>query len=443
MMRLLERIRRRIVRPGVHHFQGRGKLKGKRIHLRVDSIDKGVLVIDASKMLLLNRTGIEYSYLILKGLKDEEIVKTILKYYKVPKKQVREDLKAFESDLYGALASEEVIADLEDDLKELYAGQSAPYRMDLALTYRCSNDCIHCYNETKEKTELSSQEWKKVMDRLWDAGIPHVVFTGGEPTLRDDLPDLISHAEDLGQITGMNTNGRRLRDGKYLKLLMDAGLDHVQITLASHIREVHERITEAEGSYDETLEGIRNCVKSGIYLVTNTTIMEENSDSVLDTISFLRDLGVRHIAVNSLIRSGRGKKARGLEVDELCSILVKGRDMGRLSGFEFRWYSPTPYCRLNPMSMGLGLKQCSACRLNMAVEPDGSVIPCQSYYEPLGNVLKDRWRKIWGHELCRKIRDREEIPKECRGCDLLGVCGGGCPLSWRSGEYTCMNVLSS
>ncbi len=93
------------------------------------------------------------------------------------------------------------------------ARPSAPYRMDLALTYRCNNDCAHCYNaRPRDFAEMDTTSWKAVIDRAWEAGIPHIVFTGGEPTLRDDLPELVAHAESKGQITGLNTNGRRLSD---------------------------------------------------------------------------------------------------------------------------------------------------------------------------------------------------------------------------------------
>jgi len=440
---MLEIFTKRLVKPGVHHFQGRGNLEGKRLHLRVDSPGKGILIMDASRMLILNGTGLEFAYLILKGYDDARIVKRIRWIYRVKREQVEEDLRLFKEELDDAMASEEIISGMEDDLSMLYEGQKAPYRMDLALTYRCSNDCVHCYNETKDSEELTTEKWKKILKKLWDIGIPHIVFTGGEPTLREDLPELVAYAEGLGQITGLNTNGRKLKDRKYLKKLMDTGLDHVQITLSSHVENAHESITRAKGSYTETVQAIRNCLDAGIYLVTNTTIMEENRDLALDTISFLKDIGVDHIAVNSLIRSGKGKDVKGIEVPELVSILEKGRDMGRLSGFEFRWYTPTPYCMLDPMALGLGMKQCSACRLNMAVEPDGAVIPCQSYYEPVGNLLKDDWKDIWEHDICRGIREKKDMPDECRKCDRFGVCGGGCPLSWKSGDYTCMNVLSS
>jgi radical SAM protein with 4Fe4S-binding SPASM domain len=107
------------------------------------------------------------------------------------------------------------------------------------------------------------------------------------------------------------------------------------------------------------------------------------------------------------------------------------------------WYSPTPYCELNPVNMGLGIKQCTACALNMAVEPDGTVIPCQSYYEPLGNMLLDDWSGIWDHPLCERIRNREYIDAKCRGCDMLQLCGGGCPLSVEHGDYVCLDRHSS
>jgi MoaA/NifB/PqqE/SkfB family radical SAM enzyme len=68
--------------------------------------------------------------------------------------------------------------------------------MDLAITYRCNNDCAHCYNaRSRDYPELSTEKWYQILDRLWAIGIPHIVFTGGEPTLRADLPELIAHAD--------------------------------------------------------------------------------------------------------------------------------------------------------------------------------------------------------------------------------------------------------
>ena len=104
----------------------------------------------------------------------------------------------------------------------------APYRMDLALTYRCQNRCEHCYNEPRELKELTAEQWKQVITKTWDLGIPHIVFTGGEPTECAHLPELVSWSERYGQVTGLVSNGRNLARPGYLRAWWP-GPDHVQI----------------------------------------------------------------------------------------------------------------------------------------------------------------------------------------------------------------------
>ena len=112
-------------------------------------------------------------------------------------------------------------------------------------------------------------------------------------------------------------------------------------------------------------------------------------------------------------------------------------------GIDFIWYTPTPYCELNPINLDLGIRNCTACTINLACEPNGDVLPCQAYYKPLGNILKDPWEKIWQNPLCTEIRCRGHLPEKCKDCELLGLCGGGCPLSVEVGDYLCTEVFSS
>ncbi|MDI6770333.1 MAG: SPASM domain-containing protein [Anaerolineales bacterium] len=72
----------------------------------------------------------------------------------------------------------------------------------------------------------------------------------------------------------------------------------------------------------------------------------------------------------------------------------------------------------------------------MCIEPDGSVMPCQSYYHQLGNLLTDEWHSIWNHELAVKLRERQGLPEKCAGCALLSECGGGCPLQFEENLTT-------
>jgi len=279
-----------------------------------------------------------------------------------------------------------------------------------------------------------------VMHKLLKLGIPHVVFTGGEPTMRDDLPELVAYTQEIGLVSGLVTNGRRLRDESYFNSLVDAGLDHVQVTVESHDPEVHDKITGVEGSWEETVQGLKNAIASPIYTLSNTTLNKYNVGDILKTIDFLSSLGLKQFACNSLIYSGKAPEvAKEFALDEasLEPILTKIRNHARKLGMEFTWYTPTEYCVLNPLQLELGIKSCSACRISMCIEPDGTVIPCQSYFSPLGNILKDNWKKIWKNPLCVEIRTRKYAPEKCHDCPTLNVCGGGCPLKTGQKQYVC------
>jgi radical SAM protein with 4Fe4S-binding SPASM domain len=267
------------------------------------------------------------------------------------------------------------------------------------------------------------------LDQLWALGIPHIVFTGGEPTLRPDLPELIAHAEKNGQITGLNTNGRRLMNRSFLQSLVDAGLDHVQITFESHLPEIHDQMVQHKGAWDQTLEGLQNALSTRLYVMTNTTILANNVEAIPGTLEFLGNLGVKTIGLNALIYSGHGKTVgTGLPEERLAELLTQAKEI--TSRYEQRliWYTPTQYCHFDPMELSLGVKGCTAALYNMCIEPDGMVIPCQSYYQGLGNILTSEWKSIWQSDLAKSLRDRNLAPEKCTSCSLFSECGGGCPL---------------
>jgi radical SAM protein with 4Fe4S-binding SPASM domain len=277
---------------------------------------------------------------------------------------------------------------------------------------------------------MSTAEWYKILDHLWDLAIPHIVFTGGEPTLRSDLPELIGYAERNGQITGLNTNGRRLNDKEYLGQLVDAGLDHVQITLESHDPVIHDKMVSAKGAWKQTVAGIRNALDTPLYVMTNTTMLKDNSPRMESTLNFLADIGVPTVGLNALIYSGHGLSVgTGLAETDLPPLLELARTSTTKHNQRLIWYTPTQYCHFDPMELELGIKGCTAALYNMCVEPDGAVLPCQSYYQPLGNLLTNSWESIWKHPLSIALRERTNIPLKCHDCALLPECGGGCPLS--------------
>jgi radical SAM protein with 4Fe4S-binding SPASM domain len=434
------------LKHGVHKYDGSGEFKGHRFHLRVDKEGKGVLLVDASKIVFLNGTGLDYVRCALEGWSPQRTRRYMMqRYRKLDKATAIEHYNQVKKQLTDYLKGDvDVIKTIGTETPSIGSDAlPAPYRMDLALTYRCQNDCGHCYNETKDKKELTVEQWMTIIDKIWDVGIPHIVFTGGEPTLYEGVEKLIEQSEEHGQVTGMITNGRNLGKPGFLKELVRLGLDHVQITVLSHKESVHDELSGSKGAWKETIKGLETALKEDLYVSTNTTIMRSNYADIEETMRLLIGFGVKNIAFNSIIRSGKGEKAEGIGYDELSELLSKLRSMAIEAGVNLIWYSPTPYCEFNPINYGLGIKQCTACSLNMAIEPDGTVIPCQSYYEPLGNMLNDPWDKIWNHGLCKEIRERGYLDHKCLDCQLRDVCGGGCPLSRKHGDYVCLDRHSS
>ncbi len=425
---------------GVYRYDGEGELARHRFHLRVDSERKGVLIIDASSLVELNGTALEYVRCMLEGRTEQDAVKHMLRRYRnldrdiatTHYRQIREKLIRFvhgEAGVVNIIGADAPVIGADD--------YPAPYRMDLILSYRCQNRCGHCYNEPRQLDELSLDQWKRVIRQLWEIGVPHIVFTGGEPTLSPYLGELVQTSEGLGQVTGLVTNGRRLAEPGYLGDLIQTGLDHVQITVLSHRPEIHDRLVGATGAWEETMNGLDVALNSDLYVSTNTTLMRSNISDAEATLRFLIARGVKNIAFNGLIRSGRGKNAEGVPLEELADVLVRLKTIADEAGVRMIWYTPTPYCELNPINLGLGIKQCTACSLSMAVEPDGTVLPCQSYYAPLGNLLIDLWEDVWDHPLCHSIRRRDHLNGSCIECGLRNTCGGGCPLARKHGDYAC------
>lgn len=314
------------------------------------------------------------------------------------------------------------------------ARPTAPYRMDLAITYRCNNDCTHCYNARERNfPELATDQWKKILDQLWELGVPHIIFTGGEATLRNDLPELIRHAESNGQITGLNTNARRLSDEKYVQTLVDAGLDHVQITVESCDEQIHDAMMNAKGAFKQTIQGLKDVLASKLYVMTNTTMLRSNVDKIPETLDFLAELGVPTIGLNALIYSGHGLTVgTGLRENELQPILDMAVQKTSARGQKLIWYTPTQYCNFDPTQSNLGVKGCTAALYSMCIESNGNVLPCQSYYQPLGNFLTDSWDSIWNHKLSTQLRERRNLPFKCETCSLVAECGGGCPLKFEN-----------
>jgi radical SAM protein with 4Fe4S-binding SPASM domain len=186
-------------------------------------------------------------------------------------------------------------------------------------------------------------------------------------------------------------------------------------------------------SFQQTVRGIENALHSRVHVITNTTLMRCNMDHAEEIIDFLYTLGIRTFAMNGMIYSGGGfADPNAIPEEEMPPLLIRVRDHAAELGMRFLWYTPTEYCRMSPVELEIGAKRCNAGEYSMCIEPNGDILPCQSFYTSAGNILRDAWESIWNGELFRSFRDREDdprwagLPEKCWECPDLPLCGGGC-----------------
>ena len=307
---------------------------------------------------------------------------------------------------------------------------TAPHRMDLMVSamekdgaWHCNQKCLHCYAAGQpmgETPELSTEQWKTVLETLRQANIPQVTFTGGEPTLREDLAELVEAAAWF--VTRLNTNGRLLTP-ELCAALYDASLDSVQVTLYSAEGNIHNQLVGVNG-FNDTVQGIRHAVEAGLIVSVNTPLCSLNTHYA-DTLRFAHSLGVRYATCSGLIPSGSAcgqeSRATALTPEQLTDILRQAVDTAEELGMELDFTSPGWLDEETLRSLGLNLiPSCGACLSNMAVTPDGKVVPCQSWLsdEPLGDLLHDDWADIWNSPRCAAIR--AESAKLEHICQLKG-----------------------
>lgn len=305
-----------------------------------------------------------------------------------------------------------------------------PVLSELALTYRCNLNCRFCYVDPEDTLELRTDQLKILIGKIaHEARVPSLSFTGGEPTLREDLIELVAYAKSLNLWVNLITNGTRLSPD-LLSRLKAAGLDSIQISIEASDPKIHDYLTRRSGSFDQTLTGISNALKAGIKVHTNTTINRINQRSLLELPRLLKGLGLDRFSMNLMIPIGRGRKEPNLWLGyhEIRPLIERIKEIATRIGIEFIWYSPTPYCQFNPIQHGLGNKACAACEGLLSVSPRGEILPCSSWPRPVGNLLRENFHKIWWSKEAEKIRSW--LHPSCYECEHKEICRGGCPLFW-------------
>lgn len=317
---------------------------------------------------------------------------------------------------------------------------SLPVLAEVAVTGSCNLECVFCYagcaggaSGRWQKAVMSGIQVRQVIDRIIDdAGVPSLSFTGGEPTLRRDLPELVAHASGRGMRVNLITNGT-LVTAELAGALAAAGLASAQVSVEGATAATHDAVTGVSGSFKKSLEGIEHLRVAGIHVHANTTINRINIVESVKLPGFTARLGLKRFSMNLVIPSGSAAVNAGALVSysEVAPVLREIILASERSGVEFMWYSPTPLCIFNPVIHGLGNKGCSACDGLLSIDPTGEILPCSSCDDPVGNMLADGFSASWESRKSWMYRSKSLAHPSCRECDSFAVCHGGCPLYWR------------
>ncbi len=360
---------------GTHHLQAApDRDKPYRIHLRLLKDGTGILIVNASTVLHLNPSAAECAYHFIKGTAPEEAAKQIAARYRVGKDAALRDFTDFSERVQTLIETPDLdpVSFLGfERVAPHSASLRAPLRLDCALTYKLPTGSKAEYAPVKRvKRELTTDEWQTILDKAWRAGIPHITFTGGEATLRDDLPQLISRAEANGQVCGLLTDGMKLADKKYLKALLQTGLDHILFILQPEDK--------------KSWKALESILAEDIFVTAHLTVHRNNAASIDATLERLADAGVKSLSV-TMAKKFPPEKAQAI------------RDKAAALGITFRFDLPVPYSTDNPIAVETSEDHIpdGAGNAWMYVEPDGDVLPAQGMADRvLGNLLRDEWSAI-------------------------------------------------
>ncbi len=320
------------------------------------------------------------------------------------------------------------------------------------ITRRCNLACVHCYSQSANKNyagELSTEEGLALLDDLAEFGSPVVLFSGGEPTLREDLLTLIEYARKRGMRAVISTNGT-LIDEKLAGRFAEAGLSYVGISLDG-MRETNDRFRGQKGAYDKAIQAIRNCQKAGVKVGLRFTINRRNVRDVPEIFQLLTDENIPRVCFYHLVYAGRGSQMMADDLDHPRTREVVDLIIDRTAALHQQGISkevltvdnhtdgPYLYLRLqrekNQQRAGevmqlLRMNGGNSSGIGIAcVSWDGAVHADQFWrHYGFGTVRQRKFSEIWTDTrdpLMAKLKDRQPfLQGRCGICRFQNICNG-------------------
>jgi 12,18-didecarboxysiroheme deacetylase len=319
------------------------------------------------------------------------------------------------------------------------------------MTRRCNLKCIHCYSSSRNiqyKNELTTDEAKKLISDLAAFGSPVILFSGGEPLMREDLPELVKFAVDRGMRAVISTNATLLTK-KMADVLKKTGISYVGVSLDG-MKKTHDRFRGVEGAFALTMKGIRICRDEGIKVGVRFTMNRKNFSDIPDIFNLIEEENIPRACFYHLVYSGRGsklieedlsheeaRKVIDIIMDRTRDLFERGKPKEILT-VDNHADGPYLYLRMRKEYPEQAKEALSLLRVNEGnssgigigcVSWDGEVYADQFWRGiSFGNVRKRPFSEIWidtSNELMLKLKDKKNYVKgRCSVCRWLNICSG-------------------
>jgi radical SAM protein with 4Fe4S-binding SPASM domain len=297
-----------------------------------------------------------------------------------------------------------------------------PLNVQLDLTYRCNERCVHCYLDHHDHGEMTTSEIKSLLNDLADAGVFILTLSGGEIFLRKDFFEIVEHARSLAFCVKLKTNAVLIGEREAARL-RDLAIENIQVSIYSHRPEVHDAVTLLPGSLKRSLTAIRFLKAQGLNVTIANVLMAQNLSDYSGVQALAKELGVEFTVdptITPMMDGNRATVSLGMDQNALRELFHDPALVGNVAEF----------CAI-PAEAGeddLEATPCSAGHTACYVSPYGDVFPCVQFPLPTGNVRRERFVDIWRHSpQMNEVRDiRLKHLTTCSSCTHASSCSR-CP----------------
>lgn len=295
---------------------------------------------------------------------------------------------------------------------------SIPLSVQLDLTYRCNERCVHCYLDHDDHGEMTTAEIKDLLDQMADAGVFYLTISGGEILMRRDFFEILEYARLRTFCIKLKTNGILIRQ-KEADRIKALGVDSVQISIYSHLPEVHDAITKLPGSLEDSIEAVRRLRAHGIHVIMANVLMVQNAADYAGVRALAAELDAQFImdpTITPMMDGDRGILKLNVDEDALREVFRNEALVGNVEEF----CAPPQ----GPDEDALDMLPCSAGHTACYVSPYGDVYPCVQFPLPSGNVRRTKFADIWRDSpQLKEVRSitLRDMPS-CSQCTHGGTC---------------------